>query len=391
MKVALLTGGKDQPYACGLMRALLARGIHVACIGGDELADCQGAGGGRLEFHNLIGRQDSPRLLAKVWRVLSYYGRLVTFAARTDARLFHILWFRKFPYVERTLLNIYFKLLRKRLVFTAHNIDDQARDGKRATLAGRLSLRCLYRIVDHVFVHTDEMKRELVEQFNTAERKVTVVPLGINDVIQPSSASRPVAKDKLGLLRAARVMLFFGNIAPYKGLEDLIRALALLVVEDDRFTLVIAGPVKEDCEGYWHELERLIEDSGLNDHVRKEIRYIPDEDVGLLFRASDVVVLPYRRIYQSGVMTLSYAQGVPVIVADVGSLGEHVVEGQTGLVFKAGDVQDLACKIRTYFASELFRNLENGSWNIREYGAERFSWESNAERTCRVYEGVLAN
>src|SRR5205814_1900817 len=107
VKVALLTGGKDHPYACGLLRELLARGIDVACVGSDELAHYRGAGPGRLEFHNLVGSQGPDRLIAKAWRVLSYYGRLMTFAARTDARLFHILWFRKFPWIERTLLNSY--------------------------------------------------------------------------------------------------------------------------------------------------------------------------------------------------------------------------------------------------------------------------------------------
>src|SRR5439155_25273577 len=131
------------------LRQLLAKGVHVAFIGGDELADCQNAGTDRLEFHNLIGSQDpNDSLMAKAWRVLAYYGRLLAFAARTDARLFHILWFRKFPFLERTLLNAYFKLLGKKVLFTAHNVDDAARDGREASVAGRRSLTFLYRIVD---------------------------------------------------------------------------------------------------------------------------------------------------------------------------------------------------------------------------------------------------
>jgi D-inositol-3-phosphate glycosyltransferase len=313
------------------------------------------------------------------------------FAARTDARLFHVLWFRKFPLVERTLLNGYLRLLRKRLVFTAHNVDDQARDGRRGGLADRLSLRFHYGIVDHVFVHTLSMKRELVEAFDVAEHKVTVVPFGLNDVIPASSATRSIAKQKLGFDSEQRILLFFGNIAPYKGLEDLVRALADLVREDGRFTLVIAGRVKDgSCQPYWEEIEKLIEQLGLSKHVRKEIRYIPDEDVGLLFRASDVSVLPYRRVYQSGVLALSYAQGVPVIAADVGSLRQDVREGETGLIFRSGDVVDLDAKIRMYFASDLFAELETRTRGISEYGAERFSWKANATQAYRIYESLTA-
>ena len=390
MKVALLTGGQDPHYARGLLRELLGRGVHVAFIGSDELADCQHHGTNRLEFHNLIGSQDpGDSLIAKVCRVLTYYGRLLVFAARTDVRLFHILWFRKFPYIERTLLNAYFKLLGKKLVFTAHNVDDQSRDGKTASVVNRLSLTFLYHIVDHIFVHTHAMKNRLVEEFKVAANKVTVVPFGINDVIPPSNATRSAARQQLGLGHDERVLLFFGNITPYKGIEDLLRAMAILVRGDKRFTLILAGPVKDrSCEAYWAALEYLIEELQLSKYVRKEIRYIPDRDVGLFFRASDVSVLPYRRVYQSGVLALSYAQGVPVIAADVGSLREDIVEGETGLVFRSGDVQDLAHKILTYFTSDLFIDPETRTRKICDYSATRFSWKANIERTYQVYERI---
>ena len=390
MKVALLTGGKDAHYVRGLLRELAASGVKVALIGSDELADAEDIRNGQVDFHNLIGSLDpDDGLMAKAWRVLSYYCRLLTFAARTDARLFHILWFRKFPLGERMLLSAYFKLLGKKLVFTAHNVDDQARDGRSETFLNRLSLTFFYRTVDHIFVHTRKMKLELVEEFGIAERKVTVVPFGINDVIPAARVSRLEARQQLGLSPHERVLLFFGNIAPYKGVEDLIRALANLVHEEGRIKLIVAGRVKDrTCEAYWAELESLIEQRHLNNFVRKEIRYIPDGDVGLFFRASDVSVLPYRRVYQSGVLALSYAQGVPVIAADVGSLKADVLEGETGLIFRSGDVPDLVAKILTYFKSDLFMSLETRSRKISEYGAERFSWKSNVERTYGVYKSL---
>jgi D-inositol-3-phosphate glycosyltransferase len=391
LRVAVLTGGQDPPYARGLLRELIARRIDVDCVGSDELADCRFAGAGRLEFHNLVGAQEPTTLIVKVWRVLRYYGRLIIFAARTDVRLFHILWFRKFPWIERTLLNVYFKLLGKKLIFTAHNVDDHARDGRRDSLVNRFSLRFLYRFVDHVFVHTARMQRELIESFGISKDKVTVVPFGINDVIPPSMLSRAAAKKQLGVGPDERVLLFFGHIAPYKGLEDLIVALAKLVEDDKRFTLIVAGPVRDkSCQPYWARLEALIEDLGVAAHVRKEIRYIPDNEVGDFFKAADVSILPYRRIYQSGVLALSYAQGVPVIVADAGSLPEDVVE-ESGYVFRSGEVSALIETIRAYFSSDLFNDLEMRREKIREYGAGRFSWATNADRTCAVYARMLTN
>jgi D-inositol-3-phosphate glycosyltransferase len=354
------------------------------------MAGSEAVKAGHVDFYNLIGNQDPHVSLGKkVLRALRYYVRLVIYVARTDAKLLHILWFYRSPYIERTLLNTYFKILAKKLVFTAHNIDDQARDGK-GTLANRVSLRFLYRIVDHILVHTPKMKLQLVEEFGIAEEKVTIVPLGINDVIPESYVSRKEARTQLGLSVNEKILLFFGNIAPYKGLEDPIRALAILIGQDDQCRLVIAGPVKnKDCEGYWREMEELIEDLRLSHYVRKQIGFIPDEDVGVLFKAADVSVLPYKRIYQSGVLLLSYRQGLPVIAADVGSLREDIVEGQTGYLYKAGDPADLAATIRRYFASDLFRELESRSRHIRAYGDERFSWEKNVERTYAVYKHLI--
>jgi D-inositol-3-phosphate glycosyltransferase len=294
MRIALLTGGVDPHYALGLLRAFQKKPMHVEFIGSDVMAESKVVKADYIDFYNLSGNHDTDASLRqKVIRVLVYYARLVIYAAHTDAKVFHILWFRKFPYLERTLLNTYFKILGKKLVFTAHNIDDQARDGK-STLANKLSLRFLYYIADHVLVHTTKMKRELIEEFGAAEEKVTVLPYGINDVVPESTLTRSQAKQHLGFRPDEKILLFFGRIAPYKGVEDLISALAGLVGEDNQFRLIIAGPVKnKDCESYWQQLEKMIKESHLSDYIRKEVRFIPDKDIGVFFKASDVLVLPF--------------------------------------------------------------------------------------------------
>src|SRR4029453_3772681 len=155
---------------------------------------------------------------------------------------------------------------------------------------------------------------------------------------------------------------------------DLLRALASLVREDDRFTLILAGPGKDrTCEAYWAAQERLMEELDLNKHRRKGVRHLPGGAVGLFFKAADVSVLPYRRVYQSGVLALSYAQGVPVIAADVGSLRDDILEDEKGMLFRPRDVVDLAAKIRTYFARDLLKNRERRAQNLSNTETNRFS------------------
>lgn len=390
MRVVLLTGGKDAHYVRGLVRQLIQRDIRLVVVGSSDMADVDGIDTGQVEFHDLIGDSDPDvPLSSKVVRLLRYYVRLILFVARADATLFHILWFRKFPKLERVILSLYLKLLRKQLLFTAHNVDDDVRDGK-STVIGRLSLRLFYTIVNHIFVHTERSQAELVDRFHVPLQKVTILPFGTNDVVPVLDISPSDARQKLALDKDRHVLLFFGNLAPYKGVEDLIRALPRLVAENPALLLIVCGrPKDKGCEPYWRDVERLISELGLAAHVRKEIRYVADHEAALFFKAADVSILPYRRIYQSGVLALSYAQGLPVIVPDIGSMKDDVVQGETGLVFRAGDVDDLANAIRSYFISPLFAELDTRTETIQKFGTERFSWPKNAELTVGVYGRTL--
>jgi glycosyltransferase involved in cell wall biosynthesis len=388
--VVLLTGGKDAHYVRGLVRQLVQQDIRLVVVGSSDMADVAGIDTGQVEFRDLIGDGDPDvPLSSKVVRLLRYYVRLVRFSARADATLFHILWFRKFPKLERVILSLYLKLLRKQLLFTAHNVDDDVRDGK-PTVIGTLSLRLFYTIVDHIFVHTARSQAELVDRFHVPLQKVTILPFGTNDVVPVLDISRSDARQKLAMDKDRRVLLFFGNLAPYKGVEDLVGALGRLVAADPDLVLIVCGrPKDKSCAPYWSYVERLISDLGVTAHVRKEIRYVTDHEAALFFKAADVSILPYRRIYQSGVLALSYAQGLPVIVPDIGSMKDDVVQGETGFVFRTGDVDDLAKAIRSYFTSSLFAELDTRTQMIQKYGTERFSWPKNAELTVGVYRRTL--
>jgi len=323
----------------------------------------------------------------KALRVLSYYVRLIRYAATAEAKLFHLLWNNKFELFDRTLLMLYYKFLGKRVVFTAHNVNSGKRDSSDCWL-NRISLKIQYDLSDHIFVHTNGMKSELVADFRVTEDKVGVIPFGINNTVPNSSLSSAEAKHQLGLSSSDRIMLFFGNIAPYKGLEYLVSAFAALLNSERSYRLIIAGRLK-GSEGYWKQIQREIARSGIRDRVIERIEYIPDEETELFFKAADVLILPYTRVFQSGVLFLGYSFGLPAIAADAGNLKEEVIDGETGFVFKARDSSDLASKIENYFTSELFRNLERRRAEIKAYANERYSWDKVAAVTTSLYSRLL--
>ena len=388
MKISLLTGGGDKPYALGLLDALISKDITVDFIGSDDLSTADSMADQRVNFLNLRGDQNSAvPVVRKIIRVSRYYLRLLLYAARTDSIVFHILWANRFVLLNRVLLNVYYKLLGKKLVFTAHNVNEKERDGG-DSFFNRLTLRALYGLVDHIFVHTNKMKTQLIEEFNLTEAKISVIPFGINNTLPKSNLNKLKARTILQLGNEEKVLLFFGNIASYKGLEFAIDALDRLRKSDDSFRLIIAGQIK-GSQIYWNDIERLIEDLDLSKHVIKRIEYIPDKDVEIFFKSSDVLILPYKFIYQSGVLFLSYSFGLPVIATDVGSLREDILEGKTGMLSRAEDADDLADTIGRYFKSELFRNLEQSRKEIIEYGNKKYSWEEVSDITRAVYTKLL--
>jgi D-inositol-3-phosphate glycosyltransferase len=389
-RIALLTGGGDKPYALGMAAALASAGVSVDFIGSDELSVPELLSNPRVNFLNLRGdqRQDASPL-AKILRVLRYYVRLVGYAAMAKPKLFHILWNNKFQFFDRTLLMLYYEMLGKKIVFTAHNVNVGKRDSKDSSL-NRLSLKIQYNFCDHIFVHTEVMKSELAADFRVPENKISVIPFGINNTVPNTSLSSREAKRQLGITSSEKVMLFFGNIAPYKGLEYLTAAFAELSKKDRSYRLIIAGRPKER-DDYWKQIQQRLACNGARDGVIKRIGYIPDEDTELYFKAADVLVLPYAHVFQSGVLFLGYGFGLPAIAADVGSLKEEIVEGETGLLFKPRDPFHLAKKIAAYFNSELFYNLEARRPQIKAYANARYSWSKVTAIMAAVYANLLAD
>lgn len=138
---------------------------------------------------------------------------------------------------------------------------------------------------------------------------------------------------------AATELLFFGFIRPYKGLDTLLDAMALL--KDQDVHLTIAGEFWRGRE----ETEARIQALGLERAVEVVPRYLTDREAAEYFERADVVVLPYNSATGSGVVGLAYRYGKPVVVTRVGGLPDVVDEGRTGLVVPPGSPAELAAAL----------------------------------------------
>ena len=120
------------------------------------------------------------------------------------------------------------------------------------------------------------------------------------------------------------------------------------------------------------------------------MQFIPDDQMEWYLKGADVLVLPYKEIFQSGVLFLAYTFGLPVVATDVGSFREEIVEGSTGFLCKPGDPAELAKAVETYFRSDLFKNLKVRRRELQDYARTNHSWEAFAELTCNAYAKILA-
>jgi len=188
---------------------------------------------------------------------------------------------------------------------------------------------------------------------------------------------RSEACHKLGIPENKKIILFFGFVRDYKGLDILIETMKYL---SDDYYLVIAGEVYGDEKKYFE----LIERNNIANSTQVNLRYIADHEVSLFFSAADVNVLPYKSATQSGILAIAYHFELPVIVTDVGSLKAAVENENTGLVAEKADPKILKSCIESYFN---LGQKEKYVSNIRQL-KDKNSWEKLANSIVEFSENI---
>src|SRR5688572_16548161 len=233
------------------------------------------------------------------------------------------------------------------------------------------------------------MKDALQSGFRIPAVKIHVIPFPMNSTVPDTALDGPSARAKLGIGQDERVLLAYGAIAPYKGLEYLVDAMKHVPRDGARYRIIIAGALKKGAAEYWESVHRAISDAGLESIVLTRIEYIPDDETEIYFKAADALVLSYTYIFQSGVLFLGYNFGLPVIAADVGAFKESVIDSKTGFIFAPRDSRDLAHTIERFFESDLYRELPARRREIREFALQHYSWSRAASIIAGVYSRLL--
>lgn len=369
MKVVILPHGMQSHYTIGFVNGLSDCGVSVDLVVSENIDST-------LLRPNIagtdLGQNTSANIssLKKTIRFFSYHMRLISYVLKRRKNTIHVAGILRFEILMGIIEGVFFRLLCKKYLLTVHNIlPHDAQTNWR-----KLLYKIIYNIPNLLVVHTDRMRQEMIHDYSVAEGKIILMQHGLNDVIPDHGLAREQCKDNLNLPLDKCLLLFFGNILPYKGLETLLEAFNFL---GEEYCLIIAGKVGTE---YGRKINQLIEANRNKSRIIIETDWIEDKDVATYFRAVDVLIMPYKHIDQSGILFLGLKFGLPVISFDVGALKEYITK-DVGVVARGNQANHLVTAIE-----EFYREAENYSREQIKRQAQRFQWTQVLSQLLEAYE-----
>jgi len=253
-------------------------------------------------------------------------------------------------------------LTKTKVLFLCHNVLPHERKFFDKPLT-----KITYLFSDFFVTHSKKDRDDLFGMIKGANVKVGAHPT--YDVFNQKQWDKDGVKKELGL--KGDVILFFGYVRPYKGLQYLIEAMPKILKKKD-LTLIIVGefwsPTKE-------EVTKRLKELNIEKNVKIFDEYVPNEEVGKYYSASDIVVLPYTSATNSGIVQTAFGFNIPVIVSNEGGLPEVVIDEKTGYIVPTENSNEIAKTVLRYYKD---RNHIDFAKNI-EKDKKRFEWDRIVE------------
>ena len=268
-----------------------------------------------------------------------------------------------------------------KIVYVCHNVTPHEESG---TLDHRLAWVVLKR-GDAFIVHSEQDRRKLQALLPQARVWRTNLPTyEVFHQLVADNGSAQALRQSLQL-DGKHVLLFFGFVRPYKGLDYLIQALPLVRQRLPNAHLLIVGE-------FWGGKEPYVayaQNAGVGEHLTIIDQYVPNEAIRAYFDVADVVVLPYVSATQSAVVQLAFGFGKPVITTRVGGLHEVVQDGHNGLVVPPQNEEALAAAIVRYFDETMAARLSANI--VAERDAGRFSWDEVVQTLTEINQRLAGS
>lgn len=362
--IVCVSHGFQTNYERGFCNGLVENGVPLTLISSDR-TDTAGLASA-VRTRNLRGSQEESRTRwQKALNMFGYHLSLMAYAIYRRRSIMHVIGLIDPPLLCGILEGLLFRLVNRRYVLTVHNLLPHDRH----TYFNRICYGLSFRIAHQLVVHTECMKRDLTVKFGIDSENILVMEHGIEpatDVDHDWGDERQPGQ--------VPMILIFGKIAPYKGVDLLIEALRAVSFD---FRLVIAGACPSN--DFRLKLQALIANHPFRERIEWRDGFVTESDMELLFKAADLVALPYRHIDQSGVLFQALRFGVPVLATRVGQFAHYVTKD----VGEVAEPDDLASLSGAFERWEVRRKSFQRSL-IREIGRS-YEWPTTVQVLNSVY------
>jgi len=367
-------GSSHHFYLFGQAEGLLKNDVALSLYTNNETPSPEINGLKFFAFYKDIFQSKSKIISGIKWIIGTVFS--VSHARSSGISIFHFHIFYTNVLVLFNLLVV--KILFGKVVLTVHDVSSFS-NSSNSSIIGNL----IYKLTDKIITHNEFSKSEIINVNANLSSCISIVPHGNYTPFINIQYDKEKSKKQLGIPNNRRILLFFGMIKKVKGLEVLLSALKGVVKQNPDILLVIAGkPWENDFSTY----QKIIDENNLSKYILLHTKFIPQEDVEHYYCASDLVVLPYKKIYQSGVlmMTLSYER--PALVSDLAPIKEIISNNVNGFLFKTENVCDLTAKLNSILGNEGLMN------QVRVKGTElintKYDWSEIGRQTKQAYQSV---
>tara|TARA_B110000459_G_scaffold179307_1_gene205220 strand:- start:33 stop:1178 length:1146 start_codon:yes stop_codon:yes gene_type:complete len=367
-------GSSHHFYLFGQADGLLKNDVELSLYTNNETPSPEINGLKFFTFYKDIFKSKSIVLSGIRWIIGTV---LSVFHARfSGISIFHFHIFYTNPLVLFNLLFV--KIFFGKIVLTVHDVSSFS-DSSTSSIICKL----IYKLTDRIITHNEFSKLEILNLNVSLSSLTSIVPHGNYTPFINIQYDKEKSREQLGISNNSKVLLFFGMIKKEKGLEILLSALNGVIKENPDVLLLIAGkPWENDFAAY----QKIIDQNNLSEYILLHSKFIPQEDVEHYYCVSDLVVLPYKKIYQSGVlmMTLSYER--PALVSDLPPFKEIISDNDNGFLFKTENVSDLAAKLNSILENEELMKQVGAKGN--ELINTKYDWCEIGRLTKQVYQSL---
>jgi glycosyltransferase involved in cell wall biosynthesis len=373
-------------YTAYLSRALLKERVNLQVGSISYYLDptCFSSRGIKLDpgALDIVGKFRLPRLPRRMLKLLESILNLSALTVRFLVSPPDIVHVQYLPMLQSRLpLDLWFvQFCRKRgskVVLTVHDLlpHDTGEAHKQA-------FRGLYRMVDGIICHSDNIRIRLGEEFSVPEEKVAVIPHGPFFYDLPATNSEETLRS-FNLEPGKLFVLWQGIIFPYKGIDLLLNAWQQVEAgNDDAFLLIVGTGAPEFAEQIRDQIRRL----DLK-RVRLHLRFISTEELVAMYRAADIVVYPYRAITTSGALATGLALGKTIVASNLPVFRELLTHRENALLVDPNNSAELAAALLELSTDSRLRSQLAATVVAMHFGDE--SWLSIANRTKNFYAAIL--